>query len=531
MSFLRINGVTIPVKAGQAGFNVVTIDADRTTQRNRQSINRRRVRRVWQFTTPELPPSEANFIEALTSGQGHRASFDVDLWTSRGRGPFSSSGTGITNLAPPPRFGANRLLLSGGGSFVTWDFNSPAESSAALNDRWFLQCWRSSGTTLASWNLWQARSDGALFLNGVRDDTLDATWFSVIDGRLTIRQGTSPACAAVDGLSFIFAEPSDAQAIAAAAWQIDDNPWSDMPHVTADGDFCERVGTFTPSCDTDQNVTQFFDSVWASGVYWRNNARAVQFELTPRDAIPTFTVRKPSVFITMASPENASAGVPIDTASPVNTTAILGAPVVLAGGQVGTALRFAAGAGVTLAPSTDFDRSEALPFSACAWILPTSPVAGATRSTIIGKTRVGVTAGWSLDITTNAGGTAATIRGDLTNAAATAGRYAQTASAALLTNGWHHVAWVYDGSSSAAGWAFYVDGERIANAAAILDTAPGSLVSATLPTIGRSDDVGSSRLFAGSVDGVGWWPVELTQTEVREIYRLGSLQRSLTWGA
>lgn len=530
MSYLRINGVEIPVAAGQSGFNVVIIDGDRTTQNNRQVIRRRRARNDWDFTTTKVPPREADFIEALVSGQGHRASFDVDLWTTRGRTPLSSSGAGITNVSPPPRFGANRLILAGGSPSVVWDFNAPAESSAFLSDRWFLQCWRSSGTTLASWNFWQARSDGALFLNGVRDDTLDSTWFSVAEGKLTIRPGTSPACVAVDDLSIIFAEPSDEQAIMAAQWQMDDHAWSDMPHVTADGDFCERVGTYTPTCEAEQSIGQFsLGAAWAAGVSWRNNTRAVQFSLSPRDALPTSIIRKPSLWLTMNSPSNFSSSIPVDAATPVHTTANLNVPTIEADGQVGTAIRFV-NAAVTASPSTDFDRSEALPFSGCAWIWPTAPVSGSTRSTIIGKTRPGFNAGWSMDIETNANGTLASLRADVTNAAGTAGRFARTAAAALLTYGWNHVAWVYDGSSSAAGWAFYINGERYASSI-ITDTAPGSLVSVILPTFGRSDNVGGSRQFIGATDEAGWWPVELTQAEVREIYRLGALQRGIMWGA
>ena len=532
MSMISVNGIAVSIAVGQAGFKVSTINADRTTQANRALINRTRARFDYQMQTTTIEPREADFIAALIGGAGHRMSFDADLWSTRGRRPSGSLLTGITNTAPTPKFGANRLLLGGATSFVSWDFAS-IESTTPLVDRWLVQAWRCSTTSAVDWHLWQVRSDGAVFFDGVRDDNLDASWCQVSNGVLTIKRGTSPTCEAVDELSIIFAQPSDAQVVQAAAWQMAGNPWSDMPRVVAYGDFNERSGVFLGRVEGDQQVSSYSESAnWLADSAWRNNARSVSFELIQYVAPPAPFVRKPRLWITANSPQNFLSGVAVDMATPTNTTANVGVPSVAVGAQVESGIAFAGGAALTAAPASDFHGSDGVALSACCWINVPTTAAASTRSTVIGKTQPTTTAGWSLDIITNAGVTGAQLRADLTNAAASAGRYAQTATAALLLGGWHHVAWVYNGSSGAAGWSFYVDGERIPSSI-ILDTSPGALNTATLLTIGRSNEATNVRPFTGSLDEIGFWApgVELSAQEIKEIYRRGRLRLGLLWGA
>jgi hypothetical protein len=91
-------------------------------------------------------------------------------------------------------------------------------------------------------------------------------------------------------------------------------------------------------------------------------------------------------------------------------------------------------------------------------------------------------------------------------------------TANVLDGNWHHVAFTYDGSSSASGIRFYVDGAADA-AVVVNNTSPGTLSDTTLRIGQRSGTLAS--YFQGGIDDVYIYGKQLSAAEVKSLYDLG----------
>ncbi len=80
----------------------------------------------------------------------------------------------------------------------------------------------------------------------------------------------------------------------------------------------------------------------------------------------------------------------------------------------------------------------------------------------------------------------------------------------LNDNQWHHVVVTYDGSSTAAGVAIYVDGER-ETTETVADNLTGSILNNETPTIGSRN---SAKYYSGAIDDVRIYDRVLTADEV-----------------
>lgn len=153
-----------------------------------------------------------------------------------------------------------------------------------------------------------------------------------------------------------------------------------------------------------------------------------------------------------------------------------------------------------------FEKDDA--FSTSAWIRTTT---NATISTIIAK-RVG-NRGWEMSLASSG---RPAVKLTHTGGAL---EINVTANGVSINDGyWHHVAMTYDGSELAAGVTLYVDGAAVAPTVNS-DDCTGTILQATNARIGRlGDDINP---FAGNIDEVSVWDVELDPNAVAEIYNGG----------
>ena len=89
---------------------------------------------------------------------------------------------------------------------------------------------------------------------------------------------------------------------------------------------------------------------------------------------------------------------------------------------------------------------------------------------------------------------------------------------------WHHVVVTYDGSESASGVKFYVDGVEDTLTQTLIDNLSGNSVNdptvdfkiATAPRYGGND------FYNGNIDELAIWNTALTSSDITDIYNLGN---------
>ncbi|GAA5119295.1 lamin tail domain-containing protein [Luteolibacter yonseiensis] len=163
----------------------------------------------------------------------------------------------------------------------------------------------------------------------------------------------------------------------------------------------------------------------------------------------------------------------------------------------------------------NFDRGQA--FSATAWIK-----GGTQDSAIIGDmVGDGDSKGWELHVgTTENGGDANSVTVLLVNDHPSIAIQVN-ASVNVLDGQWHHIAFTYDGSSTAAGVKIHIDGTSVPTTTGI-DTLAAGIANndAAGLNIGTRMD-GAGFTFTGSIDEVALFDHVLTAQEVNSVFLTG----------
>lgn len=268
MPFLRINGWRVPVRDRSSTRESATVGAIVDTMRGSSKDKRARIQHPRSFTAPCLSREEADTIIGFMSGpsKGHRWLFDADLWSADGVGP---------------ELGFTAVIAAGGrfGGFhatITEIVFAPDEPLGPL---WTVIVYR---RPVATWIHYAIRSDGAVFVDGVRDDAADVTWLQVTDGAV----GITGAPDDFDDLVILHFEVCDRFIADSHTWQeAESRPFSALPILEVDGDVIdgrrlEAIGV----ADGSQPARQFGGRPPAepsAASRWRNNARDVPFTLVP----------------------------------------------------------------------------------------------------------------------------------------------------------------------------------------------------------------------------------------------------------
>jgi CotH kinase protein/Concanavalin A-like lectin/glucanases superfamily/Lamin Tail Domain len=170
-----------------------------------------------------------------------------------------------------------------------------------------------------------------------------------------------------------------------------------------------------------------------------------------------------------------------------------------------------------LAAGTGIDFTRNQTFSATAWIK-----GGAQDSAIIGDMVQGEGyKGWELHVGTTENGANANSVTVWLNNDFPAIAIQVNASANVLDGQWHHVAFTYDGSGTAAGVKIYIDGVAAASTIA-LDTLGSEMANGTSAglNIGTRMD-GAAHTFSGGIDEVALFDHVLSAAEMSAVFLTG----------
>jgi hypothetical protein len=219
MPYLSLNGVTVSVAAEGASLALSGVSGEEARSASGELVGGPlESKREWNMSTPPVTPSEVDAWVGLIEGRGHNWPFDADLYSARGRGPSSGTAT-IINVGSKRGTGHVRVAT---GDTVTW--------AAQLGAAWTTLHWRFEA---GAWKNYLCRSDGARWVNGVRDDT-SMGGLSVSSGSLSLT-GAAFLNDFDDVVGLPFAAP-DAW-IASLYAQHNAEAWSELPRVLAAGSF------------------------------------------------------------------------------------------------------------------------------------------------------------------------------------------------------------------------------------------------------------------------------------------------------
>lgn len=504
MSFLRINGWAVGVEEGSASENRLVVGADATSEQAAPIFGRSRPILSWKAQSKPLTQQTADALEGIVCGLGHRFPFDANLFSTRGRGPLSTAGASIVAGG----------VFGGFCASVTTLVYDLAIGPMPFADRWTVMAFREEA---GAFRHYIVRSDGAVFYEGVRDDSVDVSaWLSVFDGFL----GVFGAPTRFDELIALAFCADDDQCIAWASRMRDDRiPFSSLPRLDVEGDLfggrsLEAIGAIDGA---ERHVGMSNGVALPDGTFWRNNARRVPFTLQQARVAPRLSVPHPLVYFSFEPPYFAG---PIDSALPRSTFTTSGALDVVAA-QVDDGAGFRGGADAIVDGAAAIpDREDTDPFaiSASVRVSPTQP-AGSDRS-IYAKGTLGVTPTLFFYVTRSASNLC-TVGLWMTNAALTAGRRVE-ASDAFRADEWAHVVATYDGRGDTAGLHLYVNGARVG--ASVLNTSPGAQANAIAARFGNSG--GAGLPLSADLDEVGFWLEHLSSGEVYELFRLASRRQA-----
>lgn len=207
-------------------------------------------------------------------------------------------------------------------------------------------------------------------------------------------------------------------------------------------------------------------------------------------------------------------GTTIDTYGP-NDGVFEGTPAYVPGPVEGTQAADLDGSFIRAGTQAGaFDSHEA--FTVTAWIK--GPIS--QDSTIVGKmVQGGGYTGWELHVGTPAGGSGAGLLNVWLINSYGADYIQVNSPVVVLDDSWHHVAFTYDGSSSAAGVRIFVDGQDATGDSAA-DSLTGTLLNSVELGIGTRQN-GANHNFQGAIAQVSMWSAALSPAQITTVYQTG----------
>lgn len=222
MPYLTLSGVTVPVAVDSVSMSYEDVGGEQERSPSGELTGGPLVsKREWRMTTTPLPVSEVDAWVGLIEGKGHTFPFDVDLYSTRGRG--NSSGTGVLDTVTK-KYGAASLEVANLTS-ITW--------ALGLGTTWTVVAWTNDQGG-GGWKHRVLRSDAVEWVNGALL-ALNVGEISVSSGSLVFE--------GVDGTDWLFDDTVALPYEVPASWPAamyahhSASAWSALPRVTAGGSF------------------------------------------------------------------------------------------------------------------------------------------------------------------------------------------------------------------------------------------------------------------------------------------------------
>jgi hypothetical protein len=154
MPYLALNGVDVPVLHGSPEEEEISI-ADRARALDGSVLEvYNGVKRRWRFRTIPLVASDAEAWRGLIRGDGDHITFASDTWSDKGVGPTQTGGHSLGGG------GAGTIAMSGYDASLSWAVGAASD--------WTIVC--RAYRPAPGWRTFIKRSDGAQWIDGVRDD-------------------------------------------------------------------------------------------------------------------------------------------------------------------------------------------------------------------------------------------------------------------------------------------------------------------------------------------------------------------------
>lgn len=239
MSFLTLNGIVVPVAVESAKEDPPE-EIGESSRAHGGSMRKSIIttKAGWSAETTPITTSEARALRRLLLGEGHRWSFDSNLYSSKGLGPNvgyaaaqSTSGGG--------KYGAGYLSVNATTGTITWAY--------ATGSEWTVFVWRFES---AAWHHYAVRSDGSAWKDAVADSV--PTWLTVSGSVVTIANTTGAAVKYDDLVVLPYQAPSSwVSSIYNAG-----SAFSDLWKLSAAGDFIERAPVSVLGSPSDARVVK-----------------------------------------------------------------------------------------------------------------------------------------------------------------------------------------------------------------------------------------------------------------------------------
>ncbi len=232
-SFLRLNGIIVPVAPGSFSVIQEDIGASKRASDGTPLFNRRTTKRTWGGRTRPGTAAEALAFRDLVTGKGNVLNFeDSSLYTSQGLAPSAvgaNAGIDGTNA----KYGTKRLLSAGAtDNKVTWPMFTASSP-------WTVALWVSTSDFLP-WVHYVVDSSARKWVDGTRNDAATTTFLAVSSGAVTLGI-TSTALAFDDVVAvpqlFPTTWPAQISGFGSA--------FGALPRLTADGLAIEQNATIT----------------------------------------------------------------------------------------------------------------------------------------------------------------------------------------------------------------------------------------------------------------------------------------------
>ena len=175
MTFCKINGWTIPVKDRGAVQQKALFGNVGPAWTGRPNRRERGIPSGWDMNSLFLDAADADTLEALLTGIPFHFPLDSDFWSDGGLGPQGGFGTINFVQDGEQKIGFGYMDLVSGD--VIWN--------PELGDNWTVMVWHGTGSPV-DWSHYVVRSDGAKWVDGVRNDLAATAFLTVSNGAVSL---------------------------------------------------------------------------------------------------------------------------------------------------------------------------------------------------------------------------------------------------------------------------------------------------------------------------------------------------------
>jgi hypothetical protein len=237
MSFLEVNGWPVPVAVDESDTDQKIIGDTADSFSGVVLTNIRARRDLLDFETVFTSQADGRAIVGLLEGRGHHWSFDnaavggVERWYYSSRSLGKTAGT-ITRATttPDPKFGTAYAEMASGAT-VTFGTGYTGDTT--------LMVWTYTG---AAWVHYIVRSDGAKWVDGVRNDAASTPFLTISGaGVVTLGDAASVATQYFDDLVVLGFKVTTTMA---TTWGVSAQAFSELPNLAVNGDAVKAAATF-----------------------------------------------------------------------------------------------------------------------------------------------------------------------------------------------------------------------------------------------------------------------------------------------